>query len=124
MRRLLENGANSSFVSVAADPSVPVSEILRRPQAWIEDASHARHPRIPLRRDLYGTRTNSAGVEFGDRASLEALLDGVRRAAPLAQAKGESVADALNGAAQGFARLECDAGREARGSARAHRRSL
>src|SRR5262249_48070355 len=33
VRRLLENGANSSFVSVAADPNVPVSEILRRPQA-------------------------------------------------------------------------------------------
>src|SRR5206468_1233342 len=48
VRRLLENGANSSFVSVAADPSVPVSEILKRPQAWIADASHARHPRIPL----------------------------------------------------------------------------
>ena len=100
----MENGANSSFVSVAADPSVPVSEILKRPQAWIADASHARHPRIPLPRDLYAPeRTNSAGVEFGDRASLEALLDGIRKAAPLAQAKGESVADALNGAAKGFA---------------------
>ncbi len=48
VRRLLENGANSSFVSVAADPAVPVAEILRRPQQWIADASHARHPRIPL----------------------------------------------------------------------------
>jgi RHH-type proline utilization regulon transcriptional repressor/proline dehydrogenase/delta 1-pyrroline-5-carboxylate dehydrogenase len=104
VRRLLENGANSSFVAVAADPSVPVSEILKRPQAWIADASHARHPRIPLPRDLYAPeRTNSAGVEFGDRASLEALLDGVRKAAPLARATGESVADALNGAAKGFA---------------------
>src|SRR6185295_13332994 len=33
VRRLLENGANSSFVSVAADPSVPVATILKRPQA-------------------------------------------------------------------------------------------
>src|SRR5947209_3637963 len=47
VRRLLENGANSSFVSVAADSSVPVSEILRRPQAWLADASPARQPRIP-----------------------------------------------------------------------------
>src|SRR5262249_17050036 len=103
VRRLLENGANSSFVSVAADPSVPVSEILKRPQAWIADASHARHPRIPLPRDLYGTRKNSVGVEFGDRASLEALLAGVKSATSLAQAKGEGVADALNGAERGFA---------------------
>jgi RHH-type proline utilization regulon transcriptional repressor/proline dehydrogenase/delta 1-pyrroline-5-carboxylate dehydrogenase len=103
VRRLLENGANSSFVSVAADPSVPMSEILKRPRSWIADAGHARHPRIPLPQDLYGTRKNSVGVEFGDRASLEALLAGVKTAAPLGQAKGESVADALNGAQKGFA---------------------
>ena len=35
VRRLLENGANSSFVSVAADPNVPIEEILRRPQSFI-----------------------------------------------------------------------------------------
>ena len=35
VRRLLENGANSSFVSVAADPSVPIDDVLRRPQSWI-----------------------------------------------------------------------------------------
>src|SRR6185503_20142883 len=70
VRRLLENGANSSFVSVAADPSVPVAEILRRPQEWIRDAGHARHPRIPLPRDLYApARKNSEGIEVGDRAS-------------------------------------------------------
>jgi RHH-type transcriptional regulator, proline utilization regulon repressor / proline dehydrogenase / delta 1-pyrroline-5-carboxylate dehydrogenase len=83
VRRLLENGANSSFVSVAADPSVPVSTILKRPQDWIADAIHARHPRIPLPCDLYGAaRKNSAGVEFGDRQSLDALLAGVAKAAP------------------------------------------
>ncbi len=38
VRRLLENGANSSFVSVAADPSVPIAAILKRPQDWIGDA--------------------------------------------------------------------------------------
>jgi RHH-type proline utilization regulon transcriptional repressor/proline dehydrogenase/delta 1-pyrroline-5-carboxylate dehydrogenase len=82
VRRLLENGANSSFVSVAADPAVPIADILRRPQAWIADASHARHPKIPLPRDLYGvSRKNSAGVEFGDRASLDHLLADVRAAA-------------------------------------------
>ncbi len=42
--------------------------------------AHARHPRIPLPRDLYAPeRKNSAGVEFGDRASLEALLDRAMR---------------------------------------------
>jgi RHH-type proline utilization regulon transcriptional repressor/proline dehydrogenase/delta 1-pyrroline-5-carboxylate dehydrogenase len=79
VRRLLENGANSSFVSVAADPSVPVATLLRRPQSWIGDAQHARHPKIPLPRDLYApSRINSPGVEFGDRASLAALVASAR----------------------------------------------
>ena len=81
VRRLLENGANSSFVSVAADPAVPIDSILRRPQSWIADASHARHSHIPLPRDLFApARRNSSGVEFGDRASLDALLADVRAA--------------------------------------------
>jgi RHH-type proline utilization regulon transcriptional repressor/proline dehydrogenase/delta 1-pyrroline-5-carboxylate dehydrogenase len=82
VRRLLENGANSSFVSVAADPSVPIADVLARPQRWIREPGTARHPKISLPRDLYGpTRRNSAGVEFGDRASLDSLLTEVRNGA-------------------------------------------
>ena len=87
VRRLLENGANSSFVAVAADPTVPIAAILKRPQSWIADARAARHPKIPLPRDLYGPeRRNSAGVEFGDRASLERLLAEISAAAPPTEA--------------------------------------
>jgi len=83
VRRLLENGANSSFVAAAADPKVPIESILKRPQAWIGDAARARHPHIPLPRDLYKpSRLNSAGVEFGDRVALNALVDEVKRGAP------------------------------------------
>jgi RHH-type proline utilization regulon transcriptional repressor/proline dehydrogenase/delta 1-pyrroline-5-carboxylate dehydrogenase len=79
VRRLLENGANSSFVSVAADPSVPIASILRRPQDRIGDPQHARNPKIPLPRDLYAPdRRNSCGIEFGDRASVDALLAAIR----------------------------------------------
>ena len=90
VRRLLENGANSSFVSVAADPSVPIEDILRRPQSVIASPREARNKKIPLPRDLYRPeRQNSLGIEFGARASLDALLaeilDGTRpaEAAPL-----------------------------------------
>jgi RHH-type transcriptional regulator, proline utilization regulon repressor / proline dehydrogenase / delta 1-pyrroline-5-carboxylate dehydrogenase len=84
VRRLLENGANSSFVSVAADASVPIADVLERPQAFIGDPAKARHPKIPLPRDIYGAaRRNSAGVEFGDRASLDALTADARAAAPV-----------------------------------------
>jgi RHH-type transcriptional regulator, proline utilization regulon repressor / proline dehydrogenase / delta 1-pyrroline-5-carboxylate dehydrogenase len=104
VRRLLENGANSSFVAVAADPSVPVETILRRPQSWIGDASHARHPKIPLPRDLYGSaRRNSAGVEFGDRASFAAFVAEVRGAEAPAEA-----APVIAGATRaGIERLVC-----------------
>jgi RHH-type transcriptional regulator, proline utilization regulon repressor / proline dehydrogenase / delta 1-pyrroline-5-carboxylate dehydrogenase len=75
VRRLLENGANSSFVSVAADPNVPVASLLRRPAEIIEGPEAARHPRLPLPRDLFAPeRRNSRGVEFGHQRSLAALI--------------------------------------------------
>jgi RHH-type proline utilization regulon transcriptional repressor/proline dehydrogenase/delta 1-pyrroline-5-carboxylate dehydrogenase len=82
VRRLLENGANSSFVATAADPSVPIEQILRRPQSYIANPQDARNRNIPLPRDLYAPhRRNSAGVEFGEHKSLDALLDDVRTGA-------------------------------------------
>jgi RHH-type proline utilization regulon transcriptional repressor/proline dehydrogenase/delta 1-pyrroline-5-carboxylate dehydrogenase len=87
VRRLLENGANSSFVSVAADPNVPVGTVLRRPQSWIAGPEAARHPHIPLPRDLFGPeRRNSTGVEFGDAAALAALLGEIAAAPKHAKA--------------------------------------
>jgi RHH-type proline utilization regulon transcriptional repressor/proline dehydrogenase/delta 1-pyrroline-5-carboxylate dehydrogenase len=75
VRRLLENGANSSFVSVAADPAVPVAEILRRPQSFIATVGEARNRKIALPQDIFlPERRAAAGVEFGDRAALAALL--------------------------------------------------
>jgi RHH-type proline utilization regulon transcriptional repressor/proline dehydrogenase/delta 1-pyrroline-5-carboxylate dehydrogenase len=90
VRRLLENGANSSFVSAAADQAVPIAAIIRRPQSAIGDSRHARHQKIPLPRDLYApARRNSAGVEFGERAALTGLL------AEIAQARGATAAAPL-----------------------------
>lgn len=79
VRRLLENGANSSFVSVAADPNVPVESLLRRPQEIVGTPERARHGKLPLPRDLFGPqRANSQGVELGDATSLARLLAEVR----------------------------------------------
>jgi RHH-type proline utilization regulon transcriptional repressor/proline dehydrogenase/delta 1-pyrroline-5-carboxylate dehydrogenase len=78
VRRLLENGANSSFVALAADDAVPAATLLRRPAEIIGTASNARHPKIPLPRDLYQPqRRNSRGIEFGERAALTALLTAI-----------------------------------------------
>jgi RHH-type transcriptional regulator, proline utilization regulon repressor / proline dehydrogenase / delta 1-pyrroline-5-carboxylate dehydrogenase len=79
VRRLLENGANSSFVYAAADPKVPIAAVLERPQAVIREPRRARHPHIPRPGDLYRPdRKNSSGVEFGHAASLSGLLAQVR----------------------------------------------
>jgi RHH-type proline utilization regulon transcriptional repressor/proline dehydrogenase/delta 1-pyrroline-5-carboxylate dehydrogenase len=87
VRRLLENGANTSFVSLAADPAVPVEKIIARPRAALPSAAAARHPKIRPPRDIFKDRRNSTGVEFGHAGSLEALLADIRlpasNAAPL-----------------------------------------
>ena len=92
VRRLLENGANSSFVAVAADDTVPVATLLRRPADLIGTAANARHPNIRLPRDLYRPqRQNSRGLEFGERAALSELVSAI--AAQTTPAAG-SIADA------------------------------
>lgn len=83
VRRLLENGANSSFVAIAADGDVPIARLLERPADVIGTADGARHPKIPLPRDLYQPeRINSRGIEFGDRAALDALLAEIAASKP------------------------------------------
>ncbi len=90
VRRLLENGANSSFVAIAADPSVKIEKLLRRPADMIGSAAKAHNPKLPLPRDLFSPqRLNSKGVEFGERAALEGLL------ADVAAASGEAAAAPL-----------------------------
>jgi RHH-type proline utilization regulon transcriptional repressor/proline dehydrogenase/delta 1-pyrroline-5-carboxylate dehydrogenase len=103
VRRLLENGANSSFVAVAADDAVPVGTLLRRPSDIIGSAADARHPNIRLPRDLYQPdRINSRGIEFGDRAALNGLVSAVAAHSrgigiPAAAATDETVAAARVG---------------------------
>ena len=78
VRRLLENGANSSFVALAADDAIPVKTLLRRPADIIGNAREARHPNIPLPRDLFfPERKNSHGIEFGERAALDRLVTAI-----------------------------------------------
>ncbi|CAN5298827.1 bifunctional proline dehydrogenase/L-glutamate gamma-semialdehyde dehydrogenase PutA [soil metagenome] len=81
VRRLLENGANSSFVSISGDPDVPVAQLLVPPADTIGNAAAARHRRIPLPADLFGpSRKNSAGVELCHAESLDGLLAEIKAA--------------------------------------------
>ncbi|TFI58087.1 bifunctional proline dehydrogenase/L-glutamate gamma-semialdehyde dehydrogenase PutA [Sphingomonas parva] len=71
VRRLLENGANSSFVHQLADERLSDAEILADPVAKIAAVGGSRHPGIPLPKDLFEpSRGNSEGLDFSDRAEL------------------------------------------------------
>src|ERR1700721_620742 len=107
VRRLLENGANSSFVARASDPAVPVATLLRRPAALLGIAANARHPNIRLPRDLYQPqRRNSRGIEFGDRAALNNLVSAVAASSPdagnIIDADPQAASDAVIAARAGF----------------------
>jgi RHH-type proline utilization regulon transcriptional repressor/proline dehydrogenase/delta 1-pyrroline-5-carboxylate dehydrogenase len=67
VRRLLENGANSSFVNRIADEHVSLDELVRDPAAELEALESKGNPLIPLPRDIFGPeRHNSAGVDLSD----------------------------------------------------------
>ncbi|HEY4443240.1 MAG TPA: bifunctional proline dehydrogenase/L-glutamate gamma-semialdehyde dehydrogenase PutA [Steroidobacteraceae bacterium] len=86
VRRLLENGANTSFVNRFMDEEVPVAEIVRDPISEIERLESYAHPRLPLPGALYADRRNSRGVDLGNPPVVEALRQEVstRRAKPAA----------------------------------------
>lgn len=78
VRRLLENGANSSFVAKVGDSDVPIRTLLARPSEWLAGGAASVHPKIPLPVDLYGTaRRNSRGLEFGHAEERERLIAAV-----------------------------------------------
>src|SRR4029077_10498802 len=98
--RLLENGANSSFVALAADEALPVKTLLRRPADIVGTADNARHPNIPLPRDLYRPqRQNSRGIEFGERAALGRLISAIAaETLPAAGSTSEATPEQANAA--------------------------
>ncbi len=74
VRRLLENGANSSFVNRMADADVPVAELTTDPVAELAALEPKRNPAIPLPCEIFGNRANSAGVDVADPLVREPLL--------------------------------------------------
>lgn len=79
VRRLLENGANTSFVNRIADKTLNIEDLIENPQQTILKAAQqevmigAKHPHIPYPQDLYGTRINSSGLDLANDAELSAL---------------------------------------------------
>jgi RHH-type proline utilization regulon transcriptional repressor/proline dehydrogenase/delta 1-pyrroline-5-carboxylate dehydrogenase len=70
VRRLLENGANSSFVHQLADEELSEEELLADPVEKIAAVGGSRHPSIPLPAELFGAWRNSAGIDLQERGVL------------------------------------------------------
>jgi len=74
VRRLLENGANTSFVNRLVDDAAPVEDIVADPAARLAALKAKPHPRIPRPPDLYGAeRRNAHGLDLADPAALAEL---------------------------------------------------
>ncbi len=80
VRRLLENGANTSFVNRIADEDVPLEQLIASPigevqaLAYKEGAPGCSHPRIPFPAHIYGPeRRNAQGVDLTDEHRLDIL---------------------------------------------------
>jgi RHH-type proline utilization regulon transcriptional repressor/proline dehydrogenase/delta 1-pyrroline-5-carboxylate dehydrogenase len=78
VRRLLENGANTSFVHRLVDPAVPEDAIVADPVARVRELAATPSPRIPLPSALYPDRMNSAGPDLADRAEAQGALAAIR----------------------------------------------
>ncbi|MEX0730517.1 MAG: bifunctional proline dehydrogenase/L-glutamate gamma-semialdehyde dehydrogenase PutA [Aquisalimonadaceae bacterium] len=97
VRRLLENGANTSFVNRIQDERLPVEEMVADPVVQVRALKQIPHPRIPQPADLFGgERRNSRGVDLTDPLALELLGEAMDDAA----ARGWSAAPLLNGVPQ------------------------
>jgi RHH-type proline utilization regulon transcriptional repressor/proline dehydrogenase/delta 1-pyrroline-5-carboxylate dehydrogenase len=111
VRRLLENGANSSFVNRITDESVSIDDLIHDPIKTVSAFDTLPHPRIPLPVELYRSflaldssndRDNSMGLNLANDAQLRILADQINaavtgdwRASPLvpgAKASGATIA--------------------------------
>lgn len=78
VRRLLENGANSSFVNRMADAEVPVAALTGDPVAELAGLEPRRNPAIPLPAEIFAPRRNSSGVDLADPLVRDALDERLR----------------------------------------------
>jgi len=75
VRRLLENGANTSFVNRMGDAGIPAIDLVGDPVAELAALAPRRNPAIPLPTSLFADRRNSAGIDLSDPLVREPLLE-------------------------------------------------
>ncbi len=96
VRRLLENGANTSFVNRLADDEAPIEDIIADPVERMRSLDSKANPRIPLPTGMFPNRVNSRGILLSDPAEAEPFLaeiartlDGGVAAMPLIDGEGQ-----------------------------------
>lgn len=78
IRRLLENGANSSFINQINDPNVKIDELIEDPLEKAKNLSYEPHPGIPLPKDiLQPARQNSLGLDVSDSITVSQLANNI-----------------------------------------------
>ncbi|OUS13562.1 hypothetical protein A9Q89_02665 [Gammaproteobacteria bacterium 53_120_T64] len=88
VRRILENGANSSVFKYLQPADLDTGALLRAPRGQVQGWSQARHPQIPLPQDVFNgagsslDRVNSKGCDLDDVATLQRLQVGMVRHGP------------------------------------------
>lgn len=83
VRRLLENGANTSFVNRIIDEQTPIDLLVEDPVTKTEKLTEKRHPKIPLPKDLYGkARPNSRGLDLSDSLEMDPMLQAISKEFP------------------------------------------
>ncbi|MCD6045915.1 MAG: putA [Gammaproteobacteria bacterium] len=74
VRRLLENGANSSFVNRIANKTEAIDNLIAAPTVQVAKDEPKRNPRIPLPANIYNERTNSRGIDLTNTNELKPLM--------------------------------------------------
>ncbi len=98
VRRLLENGSNTSFVNRIVDESIDVKDIVEDPITLARSHDCLPHPRIPKPADIFKPeRLNSKGLNLADRnvsrkllSDMEALAGKTQKASPIVAGKAQA----------------------------------
>ena len=98
VRRLLENGANTSFVNRLADDEAPIADIVADPVAALERLDPKPHPSIPLPAAIFAPRINSRGALLADETQRAVFQAEIERVSAPCEAHSIVDGQALRGA--------------------------
>ncbi|MFV1010975.1 bifunctional proline dehydrogenase/L-glutamate gamma-semialdehyde dehydrogenase PutA [Wolbachia endosymbiont of Nasonia vitripennis] len=80
VKRLLENGANSSFVNKINDPNVKIEELVSDPLEKAKSLEYEPHQNIPLPQDIFGEeRKNSLGMDISDSITVSQFANDIKK---------------------------------------------